>query len=136
MTTKQWLGRARRIDGEINALLTAYQETKARLTKVTQTLSGDIVQSDKDPHKFDRIAELGEKIDFKVDELLAVRDEIYETISKVDNHTQRELLVRRYIIGETFEQISVDMKYSYKQVCRIHGRALIAIGGMINGLSA
>ena len=135
MTIKQWLLRGRNIDREITVLLKAYEETKERLTKVTQTISGDIVQHDKDPHKFDRLAELGEKIDSKVDELVSIREEIYNTISKVPNDAQRELLVRRYIIGETFEQIAVGMHYSYKQICRIHGRALITIGGMINGLS-
>lgn len=135
MTTKQWLMRARNIDREITVLLKAYEETKDRLTKVTQTISGDIVQHEKDPHKFDRLAELGEKIDSKVDELVDVRNEIYDTISKVESQQQRELLVRRYITGETFEQIAVNMKYSYKQICRIHGRALITIGGMIDVLS-
>ena len=135
MTIKQWLMRGRNIDREISVLLKAYEETKDRLTKVTQTISGDIVQHDKDPHKFDRLAELREKIDSKVDELVDVRNEIYDTISKVENPQQRELLVRRYITGETFEQIAVNMKYSYKQICRIHGRALITIGGMVDVLS-
>lgn len=135
MTIKQWLSRGRTIDREISTLLTAYEETKARLTKVTQTITGDIVQHDKDPHKFDRLAELGEKIDNKVDELVAIREEIFDAISKVENNAQREVLTRRYVIGETFEQIAVHMHYSYKQVCRIHGRALITIGGMINVLS-
>ena len=34
------------------------------------------------------------------------------------------LLYQRYINGKTFEQIAVDMHYSWRQIVRIHGQAL------------
>ena len=34
------------------------------------------------------------------------------------------LLYQRYINGKTFEQISVDMHYSWRQIVRLHGQAL------------
>ena len=132
MNTKQWLSRARRIDTEINSLLISYEETKAALTKVSQTLTGDTVQSTKDPHKFDRLAELSELIDRKVDELITTKGEIVAAIGCLRNGNQRAVLYRRYIGGETFEQIAVGLKYSYKQVCRIHGRALIEMEAILN----
>ena len=39
----------------------------------------------------------------------------------------RTLLELRYINCMTFEQIAVAMSYSYKQVCRLHGKALLEI---------
>lgn len=132
MNTKQWLSRARRIDTEINSMLISYEETKAALTKVSQTLTGDTVQSTKDPHKFDRLAELSELIDRKVDELITVKGETVAAIGCLRNGNQRAVLYRRYIGNETFEQIAVGMNYSYKQVCRIHGRALIEMEAILH----
>ena len=39
----------------------------------------------------------------------------------------RTLLYERYINGKTWEQIAVDMNYSYRGVTKMHGRALQAV---------
>ena len=53
MTAKQILSKGRGIDREINALIRTRDETKDRLTHITQNYDGDGAQSTKDPHKFD-----------------------------------------------------------------------------------
>lgn len=37
---------------------------------------------------------------------------------------EKEVLIRRYLMGRTWEQIAVDMDYNYRSVLKIHGRAL------------
>ena len=39
----------------------------------------------------------------------------------------RTLLFERYINGKTWEQVAVDMHYSYRGVTKMHGRALQAV---------
>ena len=124
MTAKQWLSRSRRVDEEINALLRSYDEMKARLTSVTQRLTGETVQSTKDPHKFDKLAELSELIDERVDELVDIKRKTTDVISRVPDQRQREVLQRRYVANEAWEEIAVDMHYSYMQVHRFHGYGL------------
>ena len=50
--------------------------------------------------------------------------EIHAQILKIQDDTERELLIRRYLMGETWEKIAVAMDYDYRYVLKIHGRAL------------
>ncbi len=51
-------------------------------------------------------------------------EEIHTQIHKMQDETEREVLIRRYLLGETWEQIAVEMSYNYRWVLRIHGKAL------------
>jgi DNA-directed RNA polymerase specialized sigma24 family protein len=51
-------------------------------------------------------------------------ERIYEQISEVEDDTEKELLDLRYIKGLKWEEISLEMDYSWKQVHRIHANAL------------
>ncbi len=45
-------------------------------------------------------------------------------IEAVPDGALRRLLYLRYISGYTWERIAVEMSYTYKWVCSLHGRAL------------
>lgn len=124
MTAKQWLGRARNIDHEIDNLIREKQRTKDRLTKITQSYESDGAQMTKDPHKFDRLAELENEIDQQVDELVETKREIMAVIKQLPDRRQRLVLMSYYIDGKTWEQTAVDLHYSYMHVMRLHGYAL------------
>ena len=51
-------------------------------------------------------------------------EEIHTQIHKMRDETEKEVLIRRYLLGETWEQIAVNMNYNYRWVLRIHGKAL------------
>ena len=125
MTAKEWLNRARKVDLEISALLKARDEEKSRVMSIVQSLEGLNVSGTKDPHKFDRMAELELEIDRQVDRLIDIKAEVAKEISMLSNPMHRMVLTKRYIEHMTFEQIAVEISYSYKQTCRIHGRALM-----------
>ncbi len=59
------------------------------------------------------------------------RKEILRTIDMIKNEKLRTLLRYRYIHGKTFEQIAVDMNYSWRQTIRFHGYALEAVKDVI-----
>ena len=84
MNAKQWLSRARFIDREIALLQRTKEETRDNLTKITQSYESDGAQMTKDPHKFDRLVEIENMIDQKVDELIDTKKEITAIIFK--NH--------------------------------------------------
>lgn len=127
MTAKEWLRRGWKIDQEINSLLRTKRETRDRLTSITAGYEGDPVQGTRDPHKYDRLVELDSKIDERVDQLVQIKAEITEAIARVQDSRYRTLLTERYLCFRTWEQIAVDMNYSWKQIHRIHGEALIAL---------
>ena len=50
--------------------------------------------------------------------------EIHDRIHKMQDGAEKEVLIRRYLMGQTWEQIAVEMNYNYRSVLKIHGRAL------------
>ena len=131
MTAKQYLNRARRIDSEINALLRLLQTTRDSLESITQNYDSDGSQSTKNPHKFDRLVELESTVDNKVDELIALKAEILNTISNLNDNRQRIILTEYYLEMKTWEQVAVDMNYSFQHTMRMHGYALKEIQRII-----
>ena len=128
MTTKEWLNRARRLDYEISALIRAKDNAWEQVISITSSPSGVVVSSTKDPHKFDRVIELDDKIDRRIDELCAIKAEILSAINKVEDTSLRTLLLERYINCKTWERIAVDMCYSFSTVVQYkHPQALNAI---------
>lgn len=133
MNVKSWLNRAKNIDREIDHLVEQREAERERILSITQKLTGDVVQSSKDPHKFDRLAEYDIEIDRQIDELLKVKTEINRAILQVEDGRLREILRARYLENKSFEEISVRIRYSYKQTCRLHGRALLKMEAVLNG---
>lgn len=125
---KAWLSRAWKIDKEIDALLEAKRLEYQRCVATTAMFDGEVVSSTKNPHKFDRLAELEAKINRRVDALYMIKAEILNAITAVDNPTYRTLLIERYINFKTWEKIAVDMNYSYVHLVHtLHPCALKAL---------
>ncbi len=60
------------------------------------------------------------------EQALAVQQyrEIHDRIHQMQGGAEKEVLIRRYLMGRTWEQIAVEMDYNYRSVLKIHGRAL------------
>lgn len=132
-TARSFLNRARNIDHEIDILIKAEDETRDRVLHITQRYDGDGAQASKDPHKFDKLAELSSMIDQKTDELVVVKEEILQMICRLPERRQRNVCNSYYIRMKTFEQIAVEENYSYRQVKRIHSKSLLLVDGYLRG---
>jgi len=130
MTVKQWLRQARGINREINVLLEARQQEYQRILSVTAKLVDTPIHGTKDPHKFDRLLELDEVINSKIDELSRVQAEIIAGIYALKDGRYRTVLLDYYVNMKTFAKIAEDMGISERHVTRLHGHALIALGGI------
>ena len=51
--------------------------------------------------------------------------EIRQQIRMVSDATEQEILSRRYLLGQRWEKISVEMNYDYRYVLKLHGKALL-----------
>ena len=131
-TAKQYLNRVRRIDKEIAALLRLVQSTRESLESITQNYNSDGAQSTKNPHKFDRLVELESLVDAKIDEQIAMKAETLETIMKLQDRRQRMVLMGYFIEMKTWEQVAVDLNYSYQHVMRLYGYALKEVERCLN----
>lgn len=57
-------------------------------------------------------------------QMLGVRQRVEKIIGTVPDAVQREVLTRRYIIGQRWEDIAFVMNYSRRRITQLHGAAL------------
>ena len=130
MTTKEYISRYRWQNDSINAKL----EQVAELRRKAQTVSSGSSDGTHSPTPYDRIGEitarivdLEREINEDIDCSIDVQREIRAAIATVPDERLRTLLELRYINCLTLEEIARRMDYSYKQICRLHGKALLQI---------
>ncbi len=130
MTTKEYLSRYRWQNDRINAKL----EQVAELRRKAQTVCSGSSDGSHSSTPYDRIGEitarivdLEREINEDIDRSIDVQRGILTAISTVPDERLRHLLELRYINFLTLEEIARRMDYSYKQICRLHGKALLQI---------
>lgn len=114
----------------------AYRLAKDKAEAYSQMLmSGKTVQyeSDGSVHERDgnaveraycQIAEYNAETDKLLDEYNVVRRQAERFISSISDAAQREVLSRRYLMGQQWEEIAGSMNYSVRHITRLHGLAL------------
>ncbi len=135
MSTKEWLSRAWKIDNEITALERELLSAKERMLSVTAHYSDIKVQTSKGNKTEDatlKYIEYKNKLECRIDALYAVKCEIADAISKVDNPTYKTLLTLRYLQFMTWERIAEEMDLSDKWVrTKLHSDALHEVSNFI-----
>ena len=134
MTAKEWLNRGWKLNREIDALLEEQRRALELATATTSAPQEDKVQGgegNRTADKFANYAAYAAEIDSRIDDLFQIKQEIDQAIEKVENTTYRTLLIERYINFKKWEQIAVDMDYSYVHIVRLHGKALQKVKDVI-----
>ena len=112
----------------INNKLTEIAQLKDMVASISAPQSGERVQTtpnfDKIGTKYAKIDEMERKIDGMVDELVDKKEKIIQQIDSMEDENAYNILFARYIEKKTFEVIATEMKYSWRQVVRLHGTAL------------
>ena len=131
MTNKdkiKYLKRYINLDREIDRKLEEVARLRSKLTRVTQVLTAEPRGGGSIYGKTEgilaKIVDLENEIDADIDRLVAIRDGIKTIIEAVEDDRERLLLQYRYLDGRTFEEIAVQMHYSWRQIHRLHSRAL------------
>ena len=71
-----------------------------------------------------RLDELLRELESEKEMQMVTYREIRQQIGMVPDPTEQEILSRRYLIGQSWEKIAVEMGYSYRNITRVHGYAL------------
>ena len=129
MKAIDYLKKIKSIDAMIIADVEELATLEALATKTTAVMGGERVQSSGSQQKMAdcvvRIAELRSKINDEITELLALRREAREMLCNLKDAECITLLHKRYFLFETWEQIAVEMNYTYKWVSGgLHGKAI------------
>ena len=73
------------------------------------------------------LADYETEADRLLQEMNTARQKAEKLIASVPDQAQREVLTRRYIIGQRWEDIALSMNYSRQHITRLHGYALQTI---------
>ena len=117
------LKRYRMLDAKIANLTEELQVWQARATKITASFSSEPKASgsgDKLQKCVDKICEIQSEITQEMVSLKERKKEIEEAIKMLKEKSEEDILWYRYIKGMTFEEIAVQMNYSWRQVYRKH----------------
>lgn len=112
----------------------------SKMAIITASMKGDLVSfsgsQDKLGETTTKFLTLEEKVYAEIDYYLEQMDKATALLDKLalkKKSTKKEkpeeyynVLFRRYVLYQTFEQIAKDLNYSERQIHNIHGNALVA----------
>lgn len=128
LETKQYLGQISRLDRMIKNKMTELSQYRDLIYGLSAVVNEERVQKspdfDKMTGKVAKVLKIESKIDELIDEYVDKKNLIISQIDSMENEIYYEILFARYIEKKTFEKIADEMMYSWRQIIRLHGKAL------------
>lgn len=125
---KDYLSQAYRIDTRINSKIEQVNSLHSLATKATSTLSDIPPSGTRNVHRMEdiiaKIIKLEDEINADIDELVDLKRNITQLIKKIDNPEYQTLLELRYLTFKKWEEISVEMSRSIRNIYDLHCEAL------------
>lgn len=128
MTTKDYLNQISRLNRMINNKLSEISQLRELACSVSAIRNEEKVQtspkSDSIGTAISKIDEMERDIERTIDKYTKKKNLIISQIEGMDDEQHYNVLFSRYIEKKTFEVIATEMNYSFRNITRIHGRAL------------
>lgn len=128
MTTKDYLNQIGRLNRMINNKLVEIAQLKELACSISAIQTGERVQTtpnyDKIGTAYAKIDEMERKLDKLIDTYVDKKNHIIGQIDGVEDEMLYNILFARYIERKTFEKIATELEYSWRQIIRLHGKAL------------
>lgn len=103
------------------------EQLRSRACKVTPALTG-MPGGAGDGQSLARavasIVQAQQELQAQINVCGAIRREIVSALNQITNPRDHEILRRRYILGQRWEEIAVEMHYKYQHICRCHRKAV------------
>lgn len=131
MTAKEYLSQAYRLDEQINSKIEQLDSLNALATKATAVLTGMPHSPNRGKSNLEdticKIIDLQSEINADIDRYVDLKQDIAEKVAAVENTDLRLLLEKRYLKGEKWEEIAVELGYDLRWVHRLHVKALTQV---------
>ena len=132
---KEYLKQVFRIEKHIENLITERKNILTLLEKCTSVTAGyesDGTKSGTHANNAENnivnyisaLQDYENKLRTQITEMLIAKEKLKQIIENVPNYEHRQILYKRYICFQKWEQIAVDMNYSIRRIYQIHGEAL------------
>lgn len=123
----RWLrryGDARRQQRVLEEEIEALRSDAERVTPLLGALPGGAGEGGRVPRAVEAILEAQEQLRTQCGQCAAVRAEVEAAIARVPGQRDQEILRRRYILGQKWEQIAVEMVIDLRWIYRMHKRVV------------
>lgn len=130
MTAKEYLRQYYDLTKEIEILDAEIADLTAEIETTNKTLDGMPKGSniaDKTGSMAVKLADLSAEVQGMRDKALEERKKVLDVVLSISKEPYARLLYNRYITFKRFEQIAVDMGYSYSRTIHLHGEALMLV---------
>lgn len=128
MKTQDYLKQIERLDRMIQNKLAEISQLKHMATSITIEPKEVNIQTSSDKDRIGnaiaKLVDLENETDKLVNDYIDKRKHIIEQIDGIKDTNMYHVLSERYIARKDLGVIAVEMGYSFKQICRIHGNAL------------
>ena len=121
-----FLRRYREAVRQEDTILQEIEELRTQAARVTRALTGMPGGGDGQaiPRAVERLEEARQKLDAQVEQARARRSEIAAVIQQEADPLRRDILTRRYILGQRWERIAADSNRDLRWMLRLHRRAV------------
>lgn len=131
MSPKEYLQQAYRIECKIALDKELVESMRAALHGRSANYSSDgsqhILQENNVERAILRVVEYENKINAEIEDLMCKRLEIEDVIDTISNEILQEVLKRRYLLYQKWDEIAEEMHYGEQWVHKLHNRALAEV---------
>ena len=123
----RWLRRYRdalRSEKELREELKDQQTRACKTTAALTGMPGGGGDGQALPRAVESIVATQQELQAQINLCGATRREVVAALDQVTDARDHEILRRRYLLGQRFEEIAVDMMLEYRWVRRLHKRAV------------
>lgn len=123
----RWLRRYRdalRLEEELRQELEVQRTRSCKITAALTGMPGGGGDGQALPRAVESIVAAQQELQAQINLCGATRREVVAALDQVTDARDHEILRRRYLLGQRFEQIAVDMMLEYRWVRRLHKRAV------------
>ena len=122
-----WLRRYRqalRRQAELEQEVEQLDSAAKRVTPMLSGMPGGQGDGNALPRAVEGLIQAKEELAAQIDTCGEIRREVVAVIELITNPRDHEILRRRYLLGQRWEQIAVEMHYRYQHICRCHRAAV------------
>ena len=131
MEAREFLGRARYLDLQVQSKLHQIEVLKSLACKVTTVYSEEPVSHTRNVSSMEdiilRIMESEGELNAQIDELVSVKLRIHAVINKVEDTLLRLILEKKYLEFESLVKIGGELNFSDRWMRDLHARALYEV---------
>ena len=130
ISAKEYLLKIPLCDARINNSLKDLSDLEDMVIRITPVLRDDVVSSSGNHDRLGdtvaKICDLKEQINKDIDSYVDMKSDAIALLQKITRPEYYEVLEKLYIQNMKLVEVAAAMHYSYRGICKLHGRALQA----------